>query len=140
VKKCKVVHKIQGVSNNHVFLVGNAGFTLIELLIVMGIIGVLAYAALVNFRGQKDLAFERELTATLRYFASAEEAYFIDRNVYLTCSDATCSSLPGIGSIDPDIAITMTNHGNYFEGVATHRNVTLSCNWNSKAGGLQTCS
>ncbi|MBI4529507.1 MAG: prepilin-type N-terminal cleavage/methylation domain-containing protein [Deltaproteobacteria bacterium] len=58
------------------------GFTLIELLVVIAIIGILAAIAIPQFAAYRKRAFAADVKSNLRNAAVAEEAYFVDYNVY----------------------------------------------------------
>lgn len=58
------------------------GFTLIELLIVVVIIGILAAVAIPKFSGTKGKAFVATMKSDLKNFASAQESYYYDNDVY----------------------------------------------------------
>jgi len=66
---------------------GKKGFTLIELLIVVVIIGILAAIAIPKFANTKEKAYIASMKSDLRNLATAEEAYYSDKNVY--SSDTT---------------------------------------------------
>jgi len=60
------------------------GFTLIELLIVVVIIGILAAIAIPKFQSTKGKANAATLKSDLRNLATAQEAYFYEKQVYST--------------------------------------------------------
>lgn len=118
------------------------GFTLIELLVVIAIIGILAAIAIPQFAEYRARGFDARSRSDLRNVATAEEAYFVDNEVYKSCTQATCPNLlPGIAALSNGVtlAITATNTG--FTGTSTHPKGTgITCNWNSSSGGLTGCS
>ena len=61
---------------------GRAGFTLIELLIVVVIIGILASIAIPKFSSTKERAYVAKMKGDLRNFATAQESYLGDNQVY----------------------------------------------------------
>jgi prepilin-type N-terminal cleavage/methylation domain-containing protein len=118
------------------------GFTLIELLVVIAIIGILAAIAIPQFAEYRKRGFDARAKSDLRNVATAEEAYFVDYEVYKTCADAACSTaLPGISALSAGVTLAITASTNAFTGTSTHANGTgVTCNWDSAAGGLTRCS
>ena len=64
------------------------GFTLIELMIVIAIIGILAAIAIPQFSAYRKRSYNSAAKADLRNLATAEEAYYVDYNTYLTSLSA----------------------------------------------------
>ncbi len=58
------------------------GFTLIELMIVIAIIGILAAIAIPQFSAYRIRSFNAAAKADLRNAATAQEAYFVDNQMY----------------------------------------------------------
>ena len=58
------------------------GFTLIELMIVIAIIGILAAIAIPQFSAYRIRSFNAAAQADLRNAATAQEAYFVDNQIY----------------------------------------------------------
>ena len=121
---------------------GDKGFTLIELLVVIAIIGILAAIAIPQFAEYRKRGFDARAKSDLRNVATAEEAYFVDNEVYKSCSGAACATnLPGIASISGGVGLQMTATATGFTGTSNHSGGTgVTCNWNSSNGGLTGCS
>ncbi|MBN8548028.1 MAG: prepilin-type N-terminal cleavage/methylation domain-containing protein [Deltaproteobacteria bacterium] len=97
------------------------GFTLIEILIVIAIIGVLAAIAIPQFQSYKMLAFDRRAQIDLRNTAIAEEAYFLEANRYVDCTQTDCAGiLPGLSGLSQGVVLQMTGTDSGFTGTATH--------------------
>ena len=58
------------------------GFTLIELMIVIAIIGILAAIAIPQFSAYRARSYNSAAQADLRNAATAQEAYFVDEDIY----------------------------------------------------------
>ncbi|MGI6681475.1 MAG: type IV pilin protein [Bdellovibrionota bacterium] len=120
------------------------GFTLIELLVVVAIIGILAAIAIPQFAEYRARGFDSRAKSDLRNVATAEEAYFVDNEKYVSCSQDDCHTiLPGIKSLSSGVTLTITasSDGKTFTGTATHDKGTgVTCNWDSDAGGLTGCT
>jgi type IV pilus assembly protein PilA len=69
----------------------NEGFTLIELMIVIAIIGILAAIAIPQFSAYRTRSYNSAAEADIRNAATAQEAYYVDRQTYV----ATPTSLIG---------------------------------------------
>ena len=63
---------------------GQKGFTLIELMIVIAIIGILAAIAIPNFLSYRQRSYDSAAQSDLRNLMTAQEAYFVDYDTYLT--------------------------------------------------------
>ena len=102
------------------------GFTLIELLVVIAIIGILAAIAIPQFAAYRRRSFEAQVQSDLRNAATAEEAYFVSRNLY-EAGVLQSGTPPGFNKT---ASITMTASGgaSSFTLTATHANCTL-VNW-----------
>jgi prepilin-type N-terminal cleavage/methylation domain-containing protein len=97
------------------------GFTLIEVLVVIAIIGVLAAIAIPQFQSYKSSAFDRRAQIDLRNTAIAEEAYFLEADVYTTCTQASCPNLlPGLSPLSQGTVLQITATSNGFTGTSTH--------------------
>ena len=68
------------------------GYTLIELMIVIAIIGVLAAIAIPQFSAFRKRSFDSAAKADARNLATAVEAYYVDRNTYVTSLNTLKSS------------------------------------------------
>ena len=117
-----------------------SGFTLIELLVVIAIIGILAAIAIPQFAEYRARGFDARAKSDLRNVATAEEAYFVDNEVYKTCADSTtcANDLSGIGELSAGVALEITATTTGFTGSSNHGKGTgVTFNWNSSNGGLQ---
>ena len=119
------------------------GFTLIELLVVVAIIGILAAIAIPQFQAYRQRGYDAGAKSDLRNAATAEEAYFIDNDAYVSCTsvDGTSTgcetSLEGVDSVSTGVTLTMTGTAVTFSGTSTSSSGSGSTfNWNAANGGL----
>ncbi len=102
------------------------GFTLIELLVVIAIIGILAAIAIPQFAAYRRRAYESDVKANLKNAATAQEAYFVDYNTYL--SGALSSGVPTGYNMSTDVTMNSASGTNTFLLTGTHANCA-AVNW-----------
>lgn len=113
------------------------GFTLLELLFVMAIILILASLAVPHYNDYRARAYDSRALSDLRNVATAQEAYFIDEEEYLSCTDQGCAELPGIARISSGVRISMTAAETEFTGEADHEKGSGRLfRWDSAEGGI----
>jgi type IV pilus assembly protein PilA len=114
------------------------GFTLIELLVVVAIIGILAAIAIPQFQAYRQRGYDASAKSDLRNASTAEEAYFIDHNTYVSCDTTTClTELDGLKGISKTVTLEMTGLSTNFTGSAASTSGTTTFTWNALEGGLQ---
>lgn len=113
------------------------GFTLLELLVVMAIISILASISIPRFNDYRRRAFDTRALSDLRNVASAEEAYFLDNESYLSCQNNQCAELPGINNISKGVIINVSAEETAFTASASHEKGSgKEYQWDSEQGGL----
>ena len=118
-----------------------SGYTMIELLTVVGIIGVLAIIAIPEFSTYQDRGFEARVKSDLRTVAAAEEAYFVDNEVFRSCTNNACvTNLPSVARLSDGVQVQMTATATGFTGAATHPQLSTTCRWDSSQAGFLGCS
>lgn len=124
-------------NNDKKYIGRDKAFTLLELLVVMAIIGILASISIPKFSEYRRRAFDTRALSDLRNIATAEEAYFMDQEKYLSCSDQSCTQLPGISGISKGVLVKVTANVDTFIAEAHHKSGTGNVyHWDSEHGGL----
>ena len=114
-----------------------SGFTLLELLVVLVIVGILTAIAIPQYAAYKKRAFDARARADLYSAALAEEAFFLDSEKYLSCTDNGCTQLPGIARLSLGVTLAMNGTQSGFTGTAKHIQGTGRVfTWDSSGGGL----
>ena len=115
------------------------GFTLIELLVVVAIIGILAAIAIPQFQAYRQRGYDAGAKSDLRNAATAEEAYFIDHDTYVSCDETTClDELDGLQGLSSGVLLEIDGDETAFAGQASSDNGTgTAFIWDSTAGGMQ---
>ena len=124
---------------NHIFTppLRSAGFSLIELLVVMAIISILTAIAVPQYNDYKKRAFDLRARVDLQNVATAEEAYFMDHESYLSCIADSCSALPGIKTLSKEVELEVEASESQFTGRASHpKGSGKVFVWESDAGGF----
>ncbi len=114
---------------NRLRLRAEGGFTLIELLVVIAIIGILAAIAIPQFATYRRRGYGSQIKSDIRNVATAEEAYFVNANTYLSKSSAiTSTDLPGYNK-SSDVVVTAAGTETTFLLTATHSKCNSSNVW-----------
>ncbi len=115
----------------------SSGFTLIELLVVMGIVSALIAVALPRYSDYRARSFDSRAEIDLRSVAMAEEAYFLEKEEYLSCSNDSCAQLPGVQKLSPGVVLSITAAKTGFTGTSSHpKGSGKTFTWDSAAGGM----
>ena len=118
----------------------HSGFTLLELMVVISVIGLLAAIAVPLYSQYLQNAIEGRVLSDLRHVAVAEEAYFVDYQVFRDCDESNCATLlPGIDSLSGGVTLNIVTSGTSFTGTASHPGITTTCHWSNSLGGLLGC-
>ena len=113
------------------------GFTLLELLVVLTIVSVLTAISVPQYNSYKQRAFDTRALSDLHNAAIAEEAYFMDNEEYLACSNAACTSLPGFAALSAGVELSITADNEGFQAQASHPKGTGKIFlWDSREGGF----
>lgn len=114
------------------------GFTLIELLVVVAIVGILATVAIPQFNEYRKSARNSSAVADLKNAITAQEAYYADNGVYLSCDmggglgPATiCTELlPGFElSSDVQIGMFSQHDDTYLSAHSCHDDGNTDYDW-----------
>jgi prepilin-type N-terminal cleavage/methylation domain-containing protein len=123
--------------SHSISIYSSKGFTLIELLVTLSIIGILTMTLVPQFSEYRKKAFDYRAQSDLRSVAIAEEAFFIDNEEYLSCSNQSCTQLPGIKRISNGVELTINGTDESFTGTATHTKGSGKVwTWDSSQGGF----
>ena len=111
----------------------DSGFTLIEVMITASIVGVLAAIALPGYMEYREDGYDAEAQAALREVATAEEAYFLDNDSYISCDQNSCPLLlEDVDNIAAGVQLQIISTGQDFTGIASHSEGTgEEYTWNS---------
>lgn len=113
------------------------GFTMIELLVVMAIILIITQIAVPKYAEYRKRGFDLRAASDLRNVAMAEEAYFLDNEEYLSCTNDSCRALPGIAALSAGTELAMSSDALSFTGNASHPKGTGRVfTWDSERGGM----
>ncbi len=113
------------------------GFTLLELLVVLAIVSILSAIAVPYYDDYKKRAYDTRALSDLHNAAIAEEAYYIDKEVYLSCANNGCNELPGLIALSNGTELSIEGGDDSFTATATHVKGTGKVfKWDSKSGGL----
>ena len=116
---------------------GRNGFTLIELLVTVSIIGILILTAVPHYKSFRARAFDFRAQSDLRMVALGEEAYFLDKEEYLACTERSCNRLPGVVRLPDGVSLTVTLQDDSYIAVASHGKGTGKVfSWDGELGGM----
>lgn len=114
---------------NRLRLRAEGGFTLIELLVVIAIIGILAAIAIPQFATYRRRGYGSQVKSDIRNIATAQEAYFVNANTYITLSSPiTSGNLPGYNR-SGDVFASAAGTETTFLLTATHSKCNSSNVW-----------
>jgi hypothetical protein len=67
----------------------------------------------------------------------AEEAYFLEKEEYLSCANDACAQLPGIHKLSPGVVLSIAATKVGFTGTSSHpKGSGKTFTWDSSAGGM----
>ena len=116
---------------------GESAFTLLEILVVMSLVAIITAFAVPQYNSYKKKAFDLRAQNDLRNAALAEEAYFLDAEEYLSCKDAACLQLPGLGALSDGVTLSMNAFDTGFSGESSHpKGSGKVFRWDSDKGGM----
>jgi type IV pilus assembly protein PilA len=93
---------------------GEKGFTLIELMIVIAIIGILAAIAIPQFSAYRTRSFNSAAVTDLRNATTAQEAYYVDNQVYsLAVADLLQTTYGLVTSANVDLSVVIASATGY---------------------------
>ena len=114
---------------NRLRLRAEGGFTLIELLVVIAIIGILAAIAIPQFATYRRRGYGSQVKSDVRNIATAQEAYFVNANTYITLSSPiTSGNLPGYNR-SGDVFASAAGTETTFLLTATHSKCESGNKW-----------
>ena len=103
------------------------GFTLIELMIVIAIIGILAAIAIPQFSAYRARSYNSAAQADLRNAATAQEAYFVDEDIYTDDLDTLIGTTYGLyTSKNVNLTITQGADNQAYTMISNHPSGTAT--------------
>ena len=114
------------------------GFTLIELLVCLSIIGILTATMVPSYTQFRKRAYDQRAQGDLRSVALAEEAYFLDTERYVSCSNNDCANrLPSLPGLSLGTVLSVAAQESSFVGRSLHpKGSGRRFVWDSERGGM----
>ncbi len=109
-------------------------FTLIELLVVVSIILVIATIAIPQYALYKKGSHNKMARSDLRNLVTAQEATFIDQDLYVSCSNSNCNHPTVTGfqlSRNVSVICEVVENGESYSCESRHQGGTITYNYNS---------
>ena len=113
------------------------GFTFHEVLLAIFILSVLVAIGLPYLQHTRAKAFDKQAEITLRYVTRALESYYIENEIYPSCTQNNCENvLETTGLISKGVRVRVVSSGEHYAAEVHHPKGIGTFEWNTLSSSL----